>query len=297
MRKTNTLRDVKRDKRKEMMKRMYRALSIAGAAARGGAGIQADLKTFQELDVYGMCVMTAIVATHPEKKQGIYPQSVDAIEAQMYTILRDIGVDAVKTGMLFTEEVILKVAGWIQEMKTKNIVVDPVMIGKMGSALLKDDAIEAMKKKLIPLAKVITPNMPEAARLLDQDELTTVDDLMEAAQSLHQLGSEYVLVKGGRLEGPAVDVLFDGTQFYILESPRIDTIHTNGAGCTYSAAIAAELAKGKTVLEAVEKAKKFITAAIRHSFGFKRGVGPTYHAAYGKYNEQSVRISIQKLEE
>lgn len=273
---------------------MYRALSIAGAAARGGAGIQADLKTFQELDVYGMSAITAIVAAHPETKQGIFPHSLAAIEAQLYTILRDIGVDALKTGMLFTEEVITTIANWLKKAETDNIVVDPVMIGKMGSALLKDDAIDAMKEKLIPLAKVITPNMPEAARLLNVDELTSVADLKTAAKALHELGPDYVLVKGGRLEGPATDVLFDGTQCYVLESPRIDTIHTNGAGCTYSAAITAELAKGKSVPDAIEKAKKFITAAIRHSFGFKRGVGPTYHAAYGKYDETSVQVTIEK---
>lgn len=273
---------------------MFRALSIAGAAARGGAGIQADLKTFQELDVFGMSTITAIVATHPETKQGIFPHSLEAIEAQLYTIFRDIGIDAVKTGMLFTQEVITSVAQWLKKAETDNIVVDPVMIGKMGSALLKDDAIDAMKNKLIPLAKVITPNMPEAARLLDSDELKAVHDLKMAAKELYDLGPDYVLVKGGRLEGPATDVLYDGAQFYILESPRIDTIHTNGAGCTYSAAITAELAKGQSVPDAVEKAKKFITAAIRHSFGFKRGVGPTYHAAYGKYNETSVTVTVEK---
>lgn len=274
---------------------MYKALTIAGSDSGGGAGIQADLKTFQELDVYGMSAITAIVATHPETKQGVFPQSFDAIEAQLYTIERDIGVDAVKTGMLFTEEVITNVAKWLKQIETDNIVVDPVMIGKMGSALLKDDAIDAMKTKLIPLAKIITPNMPEAARLLEVDGLQTVSDLKMAAKELHKLGPQYVLVKGGRLKGPAIDVLFDGKQFYLYEAPRINTIHTNGAGCTYSAAIAAQLAKGNSVPEAVEVAKKFITAAIRHSFGFKRGVGPTYHAAYGKYNELSVQVSIEKL--
>lgn len=272
---------------------MYRALAIAGSAARGGAGIQADLKTFQELDVFGMSVITAIVANHPETKQGIFPQTLDAIKAQIYTILRDIGVDAIKTGMLFTEEVIIETVKWIEKSGTDNIVVDPVMIGKMGSALLQDDAMTAMKKRLIPLAKIMTPNMPEAAHLLGVDQFTTVDDLKQAAQSLFALGSEYVLVKGGRLEGPAVDVLFDGKMFYILKAPRIETTNTNGAGCTYSAAIAAELAKGKSVPEAVEKAKRFITAAIRYSISFKRGVGPTYHAAYGKYKDTSVEVTIE----
>ncbi|MBD8006583.1 bifunctional hydroxymethylpyrimidine kinase/phosphomethylpyrimidine kinase [Bacillus norwichensis] len=271
-----------------------RALSIAGSAARGGAGIQADLKTFQEMDVFGLSAITAIVANHPRTDQGVFPLAFDAIEAQVYTALRDIGADAIKTGMLFTEEIITNVAKWIEETDTPNIVVDPVMIGKMGSALLKDDAIEAVKTKLIPLATIITPNMPEAARLLEIDQpLRSVDDLKQAAVELQKLGPKYVLVKGGRLEGPAVDVLFDGEKFHMLEAPRIDTIHTNGAGCSYSAAITAQLAKGKSVQEAVEEAKKFITAAIRHSITFRRGVGPTYHAAYQKYGETGVHITVE----
>ncbi len=273
--------------------KIHRALSIAGSAARGGAGIQADLKTFQELDVFGMSAITAIVATHPRMEQGIFPQSLEAIEAQVYTALRDIGVDALKTGMLFTEEIISQTAHWIEQSDVTQVVVDPVMIGKMGSALLKDDAIETLKTKLLPLATIITPNMPEAARLLKRESLTTVADLKQAAKELHLLGPKYVLVKGGRLDGPAVDVLYDGKELRILEAPRIDTKHTNGAGCTYSAAITAQLAKGEPVQAAVETAKKFITAAIRHSFGFKRGVGPTYHAAYKKYDEDGVKVTVE----
>lgn len=274
--------------------KVSRAMSIAGSAARGGAGIQADLKTFQEMDVFGLSAVTAIVAEHPRLEQGVFPLAFEAIEAQVYTALRDIGADAIKTGMLFTEDIIHHVAGWIKDSDTPNIVVDPVMIGKMGSALLKDDAIEAMKKELIPLATIITPNMPEAARILELDrQLETVEDLKSAAIALYQLGPKNVLVKGGRLEGPAADVLYDGENLTVLEAPRIDTIHTNGAGCSYSAAITAQLAKGKNVAEAVEESKKFITAAIRHSFGFRRGVGPTYHAAYQKYGETGVNVTIE----
>lgn len=270
------------------------ALTIAGSAARGGAGIQADLKTFQEFDVYGTSAITAIVAPHPKTGQGIFPQSLEAIEAQVHTILEDIGTDAIKTGMLFTEEIIRNVAQWIQQSKVQNIVVDPVMIGKMGSALLQEDAMETMRNQLIPLATIITPNMPEASYLLGNVELKSVEDLKEAAKKLRALGPKYVLIKGGRLEGPAIDVLYDGEQMYLLEAPRIDTIHTNGAGCTYSAAITAGLAKGQTVPEAVIEAKKFITAAIRHSLSFKKGVGPTYHAAYGKYNETGCIVTTEK---
>lgn len=271
-----------------------RALTIAGSAARGGAGIQADLKTFQEFDVFGTTAVTAIVAKNPRTGQGIFPQSWEAVEAQLVTIEEDIGIDAMKTGMLFTKEIIVNVTKWIQQSDILNVVVDPVMIGKMGSALLKDDAMEAMQKQLIPLATVITPNMPEASYLLGGMDLESVADLKEAARRLFEFGPKFVLVKGGRLEGPAVDVLFDGEKFYLLEAPRIDTPNTNGAGCSYSAAIAAGLAKGQTVQDAVIEAKKFITAGIRHSLTFKQGVGPTYHAAYGKYDETSCKVTIEQ---
>lgn len=273
---------------------MHRALAIAGSAARGGAGIQADLKTFQELGVFGTTAVTAIVARNPRTGEGVFPQSLDAIEAQVHTALQDIGADVIKTGMLFTAEIITKTAEWIEASGVEKIVVDPVMIGKVGSVLLKEDAIACMKKKLFPLATIITPNMPEAAQLLGVESLETVDELKEAAKELHKYGSQYVLVKGGRLEGPAIDVLYDGEKFYMLEAPRIDTIHTNGAGCTYAAAITARLAKGDTVPEAVEFAKKFITAAIRHAFGFIQGVGPTYHAAYRKFDETACKVWIEE---
>lgn len=273
---------------------MHRALAIAGSAARGGAGIQADLKTFQELGVFGTTAVTAIVARNPRTGEGVFPQSIDAIEAQVYTALRDIGADVIKTGMLFTDEVITKVAGWIKESGVEKVVVDPVMIGKIGSVLLEEDAIESVRTKLLPLATIITPNMLEAAHLLGLESLETVAELKQAAKDLHKFGSEYVLVKGGRLEGPAIDVLYDGEKFYMLEAPRIETIHTNGAGCTYSAAIAARLAKGDTVPEAVEFSKKFITAAIRHAFGFIQGVGPTYHAAYRKFDETACKMWIEE---
>lgn len=274
---------------------MHRALAIAGSAARGGAGIQADLKTFQELGVFGTTAVTAIVARNPRTGEGVFPQSLDAIEAQVHTALQDIGADVIKTGMLFTAEIITKTAEWIEASGVEKIVVDPVMIGKVGSVLLKEDAIACMKKKLFPLATIITPNMPEAAQLLGVESLETVDELKEAAKELHKYGSQYVLVKGGRLEGPAIDVLYDGEKFYMLEAPRIDTIHTNGAGCTYAAAITARLAKGDTVPEAVEFAKKFITAAIRHAFGFIQGVGPTYHAAYRKFDETACKVWIEEM--
>lgn len=265
------------------MRKPQRVLTIAGSAAGGSAGIQADLKTFQELDVYGMSVVTAIVGRHPITNKNVHPQTIEAIEAQFVTANEQVGFDAIKTGMLFSKEVIEKTAELIQSVSIKHVVVDPVMVGKLDSKLLKDDAIEALKTKLIPLATVITPNMVEASILLDDRPLKSVDDLKQAAIDLHELGADYVLVKGGRLEGPAVDVLYEGSKITTFEASRIDTLNTSGAGCTYSAAITAYLAKGKTIHEAVHLSKRFITTAIEHSFTYTRKVGPTYHAAERKY--------------
>lgn len=272
-----------------------RVMTIAGSAAGGSAGIQADLKTFQELDVYGMSVVTAIVGRHPETEKNVHPQTIEAIEAQFDTAMRQVGTDALKTGMLFSKEVIDVVAGLIEQSDIKSVVIDPVMVGKLDSKLLKDDAIEALRKRLIPLATIITPNIPEARFLLDEREITDVEALKQAAIDLYELGSEYVLVKGGRLDGPAVDVLYDGKTLTLFEAPRIDTVNTSGAGCSYSAAITAYLAKGETVETAVEHAKKFVTTAINHGFTYTEMVGPTYHAAQRKYGD-AFDIKVEKVQ-
>lgn len=262
-----------------------RVITIAGSAAGGSAGIQADLKTFEELDVYGMSIITAIVGRHPETNKNVHLQSVEAIEAQFSTAINQVGADGVKTGMLFSKEVIEVVARLIRKEEIQTVVVDPVMIGKMNSKLLKDDAIEELVHQLIPMATIITPNVPEASILLGGRELNTVDDLKQAAIDLHKLGAKSVLVKGGRLEGPAVDVLFDGTALTTFTAPRIDTVNTSGAGCTYSAAITANLTKGQAVAEAVGLAKSFVTTAIEHGFSYTDIVGPTFHAASRKFGE------------
>lgn len=278
------------------MTKPKRVLTIAGAASGGSAGIQADLKTFQEFDVYGMSVITAIVGRHPETGKNVHPQTIEAIEAQFATAEQQVNFDALKTGMLFSKEVIETTANLISRTNIEHIVVDPVMVGKLDSKLLKDDAIEALKEKLIPLASVITPNMTEASILLNNRPLKTVADLKQAAIDLHDLGPSYVLVKGGRLEGPAVDVLYEGTTITTLEAPRIDTENTSGAGCTYSAAIAANLAKGKSIKEAVKISKSFITTAIAHSFTYTNLVGPTYHAAERKYGAtHEIKIRSEKI--
>lgn len=271
-----------------------RVITIAGSAAGGSAGIQADLKTFQELDVYGMSVVTAIVGRHPVTNKNVHPQTIEAIEAQFDTAMKQVGTDALKTGMLFSKEVIEITAGLIESSGIESVVIDPVMVGKLDSKLLKDDAIEAMKKRLIPLATIITPNIPEARFLLDEREITNVEQLKQAAIDLYEIGSKYVLVKGGRLEGPAVDVLYDGKTMTLFEAPRIDTVNTSGAGCTYSAAIAAYLAKGDSVEEAVEEAKRFVTTAIKYGFTYTEMVGPTYHAAQRKYGDP-FEIKVEKV--
>lgn len=261
------------------MKKPPRVLTIAGSAAGGSAGIQADLKTFQELDVYGMSVITAIVARHPTTNKNVHPQTIEAIEAQFAIANGQVGVDAIKVGMLFSTDVIEKTSELISNTSIGDVIVDPVMVGKLDSILLKDDAIEALKEQLLPLATIITPNMPEASILLKNRPLNNVEDLKQAAIDLHELGAKYVLVKGGRLTGPAVDVLFDGESLTIFEAPRIDTINTSGSGCTYSAAIAAYVAKGNSLLEAIRLSKSFVTTAIEHGFSYTGKVGPTYHAA------------------
>ncbi|WP_226035814.1 bifunctional hydroxymethylpyrimidine kinase/phosphomethylpyrimidine kinase [Aquibacillus saliphilus] len=259
-----------------------RALTIAGSAAQGSAGIQADLKTFQERDVYGMAAITAIVANNPVTGKGIFIHSTEQIEAQYYAAVEHVGVDVIKTGMLFSEEIIELVVELLAKAPTKNIIVDPVMIGKMGSQLLQDDAIEVMIEKLFPLATIITPNLHEAARILNIEKIKSVDEMVQAAKKLHRLGPKYVLVKGGSSLN-ATDILYDGEVCLEFKAELIDTIHTSGAGCSYSAAIAAEIAKGKSVKDSVELGKQFITMAINHALSFDKGIGSTYHAALRKY--------------
>lgn len=270
-----------------------RVLSIAGSASGGSAGIQADLKSFQEIGVYGMSVITAIVGHHPETGTNVHPISVETIQAQFSTALAQTGIDSLKTGMLFSKEIIHAVADLLEQTNGIDIVVDPVMVGKHNSVLLRDDAIEAMVNRMVPLASIITPNMEEASILLDNRPLKSVADCKQAAIDLHQKGLKYVLVKGGRLDGPAVDVLYDGEAIYYLEAPRIPTLNTSGAGCSYSAAIAAYIARGYTILDAVKAAKQFVTNAIAYSFSFTDKPGPINQ--FANRNKDSVyRIKTYK---
>lgn len=265
---------------------MKKVLTIAGSDTSGGAGIQADLKTFQELGVYGMTALTTIVTMDPKNHwhHQVFPIELSTLEAQLDTIL-SVGVDAMKTGMLGSVEIIELAAKVIDENNIANVVIDPVMVCKGEDEVLHPETAEALRTVLTPRATVVTPNLFEASQLAGCAPIRTVEDMKAAATAIHALGAKYVLIKGGRKLGTekAVDLLFDGTTFTWLESEKVETTYTHGAGCTYSSAITAELAKGKSVEEAVRVAKDFITAAISHGFRLNEYVGPTMHGAYRTY--------------
>ncbi|WP_226682546.1 bifunctional hydroxymethylpyrimidine kinase/phosphomethylpyrimidine kinase [Sutcliffiella horikoshii] len=259
-----------------------KVLTIAGSDSGGGAGIQADIKTFQELDVYGMSAITALTAQNTLGVQSVYPIPVNMVLEQLHSIVDDLRPDALKTGMLFSDVIIDAVAGKIEEYGWGNVVVDPVMIAKGGARLLQEDAIRAIREKLLPLATVTTPNIPEA-EVLTEMALDTIDRRKEAARILHKLGASHVVIKGGHGKGDElVDLVYDGSSFFEMKSMRIDTRHTHGTGCTFAAAIAAGLAKGCTAEEAILTAKQFIHRAIEAELGIGSGHGPTNHWAYRK---------------
>ncbi|MBS2770968.1 MULTISPECIES: bifunctional hydroxymethylpyrimidine kinase/phosphomethylpyrimidine kinase [Anoxybacillaceae] len=264
-----------------MVNQVYKALTIAGSDSGGGAGIQADLKTFQELRVFGMSALTAVTAQNTLGVQGVYPLSVEAVEQQIESIGTDLGADAVKTGMLFNADIIQAVAKKVKQFGWRRLVVDPVMIAKGGAPLLQEAAVSALKTHLLPLAMVATPNIPEA-EVLTGMKIRTLEERQEAAKQLHKIGVTYVVIKGGHddVENAAVDLLYDGREFSYFKGARIETRHTHGTGCTFAAAVTAELAKGRSVHEAIETAKAFIQAAIENELGIGNGHGPTNHWAY-----------------
>ncbi|CAM4241566.1 hydroxymethylpyrimidine/phosphomethylpyrimidine kinase [Paenibacillus endophyticus] len=266
----------------------YKALTIAGSDSGGGAGIQADLKTFQELGAYGMSVITAITAQNTLGVQGVYPLEAAAIEKQLDSIGEDLTPAALKTGMLFSSEIIEIVAAKIKQYDWQNLIIDPVMVAKGGSALLQQEAVRTLIKQLLPLALVTTPNIPEA-ELLAKMPIRTLSDREEAARTIYQMGSRNVVIKGGHAapNERMVDLLYDGERYMYLESKRIDTRHTHGTGCTFSAAITAELAQGRSVPEAIRTAKAFIQAAIEDQLGFGGGHGPTNHFAYRRKQDEA----------
>ncbi|WHY79793.1 bifunctional hydroxymethylpyrimidine kinase/phosphomethylpyrimidine kinase [Neobacillus sp. WH10] len=262
---------------------MKKALTIAGSDCGGGAGIQADLKTFQELEVFGMSALTAVTAQNTVGVHAVYPMLAEAVAKQIQAIGDDIGTDAVKTGMLFSAEIIETVSENIKKYQWKNVVVDPVMIAKGGASLLQEEAIFALKKYLLPLAKVITPNIPEA-EVLTGMKIRTIEDKREAAVRLCDIGVRNVVIKGGHDENEleSTDILFDGSGFHTFTNKRILTKNTHGTGCTFSAVITAELAKGSSIYDAALSAKDFIQAAIEDQIEIGHGHGPTNHWAFRK---------------
>jgi hydroxymethylpyrimidine/phosphomethylpyrimidine kinase len=253
---------------------MKRILAIAGSDSGGGAGIQADLKAITVLGGYGMSVITALTAQNTVGVQAVLELPVDFIEKQIDAVVSDIGVDAVKTGMLSSSEIVVLVARKIREYGLREVVIDPVMVAKSGDPLLKEEARRALREVLIPLALVVTPNLPEAT-VLCGFEVSDRETMKQAARRIHDMGAQNVLIKGGHLAGEMVDILFDGKEFYDYPTPRIPTKNTHGTGCTFASAIATEIAKGHPVREAVLRAKAFMTKAIRFSLPLGKGHGPT----------------------
>ncbi len=253
------------------------ALTIAGSDSGGGAGIQADLKTFSALGVYGMSVLTSITAQNTLGVQGVHDLPPDFVGLQIDSVMQDIGADAVKTGMLSNTQIIKIVNKKIKKYQVKNLVIDPVMVAKGGDRLLREDAIEALKEDLIPLAMVVTPNLSEA-EVLTGLKIKNIDDMKEAARKIYKLGPKNVLIKGGHLlSNQAVDLLYNGESFKEFSSERINTKNTHGTGCTLSSAIAVGLAQEREVEEAVEIAKRYITLAIKNSLAIGHGHGPLNH--------------------
>lgn len=256
---------------------MKTALTIGGSDSGGGAGIQADLKTFAAHGVYGTSAITAVTAQNTIGVTAWQALPADLVVAQIEAVAGDIGVDGVKTGMLATAAIVEAVAAAIESLQLPRVVVDPVMIAKGGARLLEDEAIEAMRAELLPRAYVVTPNALEAAAIAGID-VRTLEDAREAAKRIVALGPAAAIVKGGHLKtDAAIDILFDGRQVVELRAERIETRHTHGTGCTFAAAIAANLALGLPLLAAASRAKAYLTEAIRRAPGIGAGHGPLGH--------------------
>lgn len=255
---------------------MKKVLSIAGSDCSGGAGIQADLKTFSAHGVFGMSVIVSVVAENTSRVIDIQDITPNMIEKQIDAVYEDIGTDAVKIGMLSSPACMQAVAKKLKEYDPRNVVIDPVMYAKNGCPLMDPGAIDTLIGTIIPLADMLTPNIPEAEKITGQS-IDGVSDMERAAGKIYEMGTKHVLLKGGHASGSALDVLFDGNRFHHFDAERIDTKNTHGTGCTYSSAIASNLALGLPVEQAVKEAKQYVTTAIRHSLAIGKGHGPTNH--------------------
>ncbi|MEC1261506.1 bifunctional hydroxymethylpyrimidine kinase/phosphomethylpyrimidine kinase [Bacillus swezeyi] len=270
---------------------IFKALTIAGSDSGGGAGIQADLKTFQELEVFGMTALTAITAQNTTGVHGVYPLSPETLGKQIEAVAEDLRPDAIKTGMLWSAEMIEVIAEKIAAYDLENVIVDPVMIAKGGASLLNDEAVEKLTRRLLPLAYAVTPNIPEA-EVLTGRSLKTMDDRKKAAQDLCEMGVRYSIIKGGHQpeNEKVTDLLFDGETFIEISNPYIETKNTHGTGCTFAAALTAQTAKGNGIHEAFQVAEAFVHEAVAHSLDIGAGHGPTNHFAFKKSFKGSLRV-------
>lgn len=263
------------------MKEYFRALTVAGSDSGGGAGVQADLKTFAALGCYGLSVITALTAQNTVGVSAIYPLPARFVDEQMAAVLTDIGVDAVKIGMLHSPDIIRAVAENLERYRVPHVVLDPVMVAKSGDRLLQEEAVQAMRALLLPLATLITPNLPEAAVLLGRP-VERREEMEAAARDLARLGPGAVLLKGGHLGGEdSPDLLYrrDDDRVTLFDAPRVRTGNTHGTGCTLSAAVAAGLARGLDLAGAVGRAKEYLSGALRAGAGYRLGAGhgPVHH--------------------
>lgn len=255
---------------------MKKALTIAGSDSSGGAGIQADLKTFSAHGIFGMSVITAVTAQNTQGVFAVQDISREVIAAQIKAIFEDIEVDGLKIGMVSQISTIEVIAESLKDYSPQNIVLDPVMVSKSGYHLLNPEAEATLIRKLLPLATIVTPNIPEA-EVMAKMSIRNLPQMEEAAKIIRQMGAKNVLLKGGHLEDDSTDILYNGQGFKYYASKRIATKNTHGTGCTLSSAITSNLALGYSLDEAVSRAKEYITAAIEHSLDIGKGVGPTHH--------------------
>ena len=255
---------------------MHTALTIAGSDSSGGAGVQADLKTFSSLDVYGLTAITALTAQNTVEVSAVHYATPEIVAKQIDAVLSDIPVEACKTGMLGTAALVRAVAERLASHGVKQLVVDPVLLSKSGAALLTDDAVDVLVETLLPQALVVTPNVPEAERLTGV-KIACPDDMLQAAAHLLKSGAEFIVIKGGHLEGDATDLVYTKDTHHFLRAARIITRSTHGTGCTFSAAITAYLAKGLAPLDAIKCAKTYITQAILTAPELGKGYSPTNH--------------------
>ncbi len=255
---------------------MKKVLTIAGSDSSGGAGIQGDLKTFSANETFGMSVITAITAQNTQGVFLVHDIPSEAIEAQINTLFEDIEIDGIKIGMVSIPETIEMIAATLKKFNLPEIVLDPVMVSKSGSNLLQPNAIHALKKHLVPMAYLITPNIPEA-EVLTGMRIKSEEEMIEAAKALMNLGCKNVLLKGGHLDGPAVDILYDGTEIKKFVVDRIDSKNNHGTGCALSSSICSNLAKGYTLEEAVSKSKMYVYESIKQGFPIGKGVGALNH--------------------